>query len=155
MGRFILALAVCYIAVMGMGMMAKARGAELQLECMTMNLYHEARGEDPEGIIAVGKVVINRVNSKRFPNTVCQVVHQGGEKRRYRCQFSWWCDGQSDKATDREAWKNMIFYAKLMLNDSLTDPSNGALFYHTDSVEPYWAESMEQVATVGNHLFYQ
>lgn len=125
-----------------------------ELECMTMNLYHEARGEAPDGIIAVGKVVTNRVNSKQFPNTVCQVVHQGGEHQ-HHCQFSWWCDGRSDRATNQEAWKNMVFYAKLMLSDSLTDPSNGALFYHTDSVEPYWAASMEQVATVGNHLFYQ
>ena len=131
-----------------------AQADDAELQCMSMNLYHEARGEEPLGIIAVGKVVINRVNSKRFPNTVCDVVQQGGE-RLNRCQFSWWCDGRSDRAQDKEAWNNMVFYAKLMLNGSLKDPSGGALYYHTDSVEPYWAASSTHVATVGNHLFYQ
>lgn len=132
-----------------------AQAENSELKCLAMNLYHEARGEDVVGIIAVGKVVINRVNSKQFPNTVCKVVKQGGQKRRYRCQFSWWCDGRSDKALDKEAWQRMIYYASLVLNKDLGDPSGGALFYHTDSVEPYWAASKTRVVTLGSHVFYQ
>lgn len=129
--------------------------ADPNLECMALNLYHEARGEDPVGIIAVGKVVINRVNSKQFPNTICKVVKQGGQKRRYRCQFSWWCDGRSDKARDKEAWQRMVYYASLVLNEDLGDPSGGSLFYHTVSIEPYWASSKTRVVTLGSHVFYQ
>lgn len=132
-----------------------AQANESELQCMTMNLYHEARGEEPVGIIAVGKVVLNRVNSKLFPNTVCKVVKQGGQKRRYRCQFSWWCDGRSDKATDKKAWEKMEHYARLIFLSRIADPSGGSLFYHTVSVEPYWAASMTRVVMLGSHVFYQ
>ena len=67
------------------------------LRCMALNIYHEARGEPIEGKIAVGHVVLNRAASRRFPGQICAVVKQGGENRRYRCQFSWWCDGRSDR----------------------------------------------------------
>ncbi len=132
-----------------------AQADESELQCMTMNLYHEARGEEAVGIIAVGKVVLNRVNSKRFPNTVCKVVKQGGQKRRYRCQFSWWCDGQDDEPGDKKAWKKMELYAKLVFLNRIADPSAGSLFYHTVSVEPYWAASMTRAVTLGSHVFYQ
>lgn len=146
-------IALAFVAVANS---TPAQADESELKCMALNLYHEARGEDAVGIIAVGKVVLNRVASNKFPNTICKVVKQGGELRRYRCQFSWWCDGRSDRARDREAWKQMVFYAiRLLSDDRLGDPTVGATFYHTVSVEPYWAASMTRVATVGNHLFYQ
>ena len=46
------------------------------LMCMAMNVYHEARSEPIVGQIAVAQVVINRVNDKRFPDTICGVVKQ-------------------------------------------------------------------------------
>lgn len=132
-----------------------AQAENTELKCMALNLYHEARGEDAVGIIAVGQVVLNRVNSKQFPNTVCDVVRQGGE-RLNRCQFSWWCDGRSDRARDKEAWKQMVVYAILLLSDNrLGDPTVGAIFYHTVSVEPYWAASRTKVVMLGSHVFYQ
>ena len=142
------------IAVAFVATVTPAQADEAELQCRTMNLYHEARGEEAVGIIAVGKVVINRVNSKQFPNTVCDVVRQGGE-RLNRCQFSWWCDGRSDRAQDREAWNKMAFYATLVLSSEVGDPSAGSLFYHTVSVEPYWVASRTKAVELGNHVFYQ
>jgi spore germination cell wall hydrolase CwlJ-like protein len=89
---------------------------ETELKCMSENIYFEGRAEPMMGKIAIGHVVMNRIEDGRFPNTICEVVHQGpvkeswktrqhkdlpGEKRIYypiknRCQFSWWCDGQKD-----------------------------------------------------------
>ena len=89
---------------------------EHELKCMAENIYFEGRAEPMMGKIAIGHVVMNRIEDKRFPNTICDVVHQGPvreswktrqhkdlpkEKRIYypikhRCQFSWWCDGQKD-----------------------------------------------------------
>jgi len=132
-----------------------ARADELPSDtyCMALNLYHEARGEDASGVVAVGNVVLNRVASKRFPNTICEVVKQGGQ-RRYRCQFSWWCDGRSDKATDKRTWASMVLMAKKMLQGSIGDNTDGALFYHTNGVNPYWNVNMSPKMRLGAHIFY-
>jgi len=68
------------------------------LRCMALNIYFEARGEPFLGKIAVGHVVLNRIAHSRYPSNACDVIRQGGERRRHRCQFSWWCDGRSDNA---------------------------------------------------------
>ena len=89
---------------------------EDELKCMAENIYFEGRAEPMVGKVAIGKVVMNRIEDTRFPDTVCGVVHQGpvreswktrqhkdlpdSERKFYpiknRCQFSWWCDGQKD-----------------------------------------------------------
>ncbi len=132
-----------------------ARAEELPSDtyCMALNLYHEARGEDASGVVAVGNVVLNRVASKRFPNTICEVVKQGGQ-RRYKCQFSWWCDGRSDKAKDKRAWSMMVRLSKTLLQGSIGDNTDGALFYHTNSVSPYWNVNMSPKVRLGTHIFY-
>ena len=75
---------------------------------MSEAIYFEARGESIVGQIAVGNVALNRVHSKRFPNTVCKVVHQGvtykGHMIRNKCQFSYYCDGRPEKIKDAEAF---------------------------------------------------
>ena len=89
---------------------------ETELYCMAKNIYFESRAEGYVGKIAVGYVVMNRIKDNRFPNSVCEVVHEGpireswktrqhkdlmkSERRYYpiknRCQFSWYCDGERD-----------------------------------------------------------
>ena len=84
------------------------------IKCLALNMYHEARGQGSAGLLAVSSVVMNRVRDKRFPNTICEVVHQGPTRESWktrqtpdpndakfypiknRCQFSWYCDGRSD-----------------------------------------------------------
>ncbi len=66
--------------------------------CLALALYWEAKAEGPEGMLAVASVVLNRVAHPEFPDTVCGVVKQGGETP--PCQFSWWCDGASDRPTE-------------------------------------------------------
>jgi spore germination cell wall hydrolase CwlJ-like protein len=83
---------------------------------MAENIYFEGRAEPMVGKVAIGKVVMNRIEDTRFPNSICGVVKQGPVReswktkkdpdldkkdRKYypiknRCQFSWWCDGQKD-----------------------------------------------------------
>jgi spore germination cell wall hydrolase CwlJ-like protein len=87
-----------------------------EVYCMAQNVYFEARHESMIGKIAIAHVVMNRIESKDFPNTVCKVVKQGPIReswktrkypnlpkeervywpRRDRCQFSWYCDGHRD-----------------------------------------------------------
>ena len=132
-----------------------ARAEELPSDthCLALNLYHEARGEDTSGVVAVGNVVLNRVQSKRFPSTVCKVVKQGGT-RRYKCQFSWYCDGRSDKEKNKASWQEMVWLAEKLLNGSISDNTDGALFYHTSNVNPYWNVNMTLKVRRGGHIFY-
>lgn len=126
-----------------------------EVACLAENMYHEARNQETVGIIAVGFVVINRMNDVSFPNNVCAVVKQGGEKRRYRCQFSWYCDGKSDKIKNPQSYKQIEEYAKSILSGRLADPSGGAMWYHATHVSPYWANDFERTVQFGEHVFYK
>jgi spore germination cell wall hydrolase CwlJ-like protein len=130
------------------------RADRAQLRCLALNIYHEARGEPDEGKIAVAQVVMNRVESRRFPNSVCKVVMQGGERRRYRCQFSWRCDGRPDSPKDRGAWRDSWRVAQQVITRQLDDPTNGALWYHADHVKPYWRKAFTRGPKIGQHIFY-
>lgn len=125
------------------------------LYCLALNIYWEARSEPVEGQVAVAAVTLNRVESHRFPDTVCEVITQGGYARRHRCQFSWWCDGRSDDPYDPAAWQQSVALATEMLYAAAyEDPTNGALFYHATYVDPHWARQMTQQAHIGLHIFY-
>ena len=127
---------------------------EKALHCLAMNIYHEARGEPEAGKYAVGHVVMNRVSNSRYPDEVCKVVRQGGFKRRYRCQFSWWCDGKSDQPIDRAAWQTSKRIAYLVYAGFSVDPTRGAMWYHADYVSPYWRDAFTRSAKIGQHIFY-
>ena len=126
-----------------------------ELHCLALNIYHEARGESEQGKHAVGHVVMNRVTDRRFPRSVCQVVRQGGERRRNRCQFSWWCDGRSDRPRNRTSWDLSIDIAHEIIAGLSSDPTGGALWYHADYVQPYWRKAFKRGPKIGQHIFYQ
>ena len=127
---------------------------EQQLDCLALNIYHEARGEPSEGKLAVGHVVMNRVADRRFPGSVCAVVRQGGFKRRWRCQFTWWCDGRSDDPNELAAWEDSLYYARKVLWRATEDPTRGALWYHADHVAPAWRKQKVEGPKIGKHIFY-
>ena len=131
----------------------------LELNCLATNVYFESRGESESGQIAVAEVTLNRVLSNKFPNTICEVVHQGktrnGAPLRNQCQFSWYCDGKSDAIKNIEAWKDAYDIAIAYTKIKSTSITEGALFYHSKTAQPRWASSMELTATIDNHLFYK
>lgn len=122
--------------------------------CLTEAIYFEARGETFEGQIAVAEVVLNRVDSPRWPNSICGVVNQGTGER-YRCQFSYTCDGLPDTVTDQRAWDRAGHYAAAMMKDGPRILTNGATFYHATYVDPYWAQEFAITANIGTHRFYR
>ena len=126
-----------------------------ELLCLALNIYFEARGESEKGQHAVGHVVINRVSNPKFPNSVCKVVHQGGEQHLNRCQFSWWCDGQSDTPRNVASWHNSVRIARKIYLGSSSDPTGGALWYHADYVSPYWQTAFLRGPKIGKHIFYK
>ena len=114
-------------------------------------MYWEARGEGDRGMIAVGSVVANRVASPQFPSTVCGVVYQGGETP--PCQFSWWCDGKSDRPSDATQWARAQTLARDVIAGNASDPTGGALFFHSTRISNPW--NRPQAATIGGHVFYR
>ena len=125
------------------------------LMCLALNVYHEARSEPLQGQAAVAHVVLNRVASGRWPDDVCSVVQQGYEKGRFKCQFTWYCDGKPDEPTEILVWAKSVLVANQVLTGVVPDVTNGATHYHARYVNPYWSASLSKTVTYGSHLFYR
>ena len=137
-----------------------------QHECLAKNIYFEARNEPFAGQFAVALVTLNRVHDTAFPNTICEVVYQGihhadGFPKRDRCQFSWYCDGNSDEVRNQRAWQTVQKTANLaMLQYSSLkaeglDYTEGARYYHTYEISPRWSKTFPKVGRIGDHIFYR
>ena len=134
-----------------------------ELECLALNIYHEARGEDLSGKIAVAHVTLNRVNHKKYPDSVCGVVKQGVHYEnwkgnimpvRHKCQFSWYCDGRSDQVHENNAWTNSLDLAMDVMLGVHVDNTHGAThYYNPHKADPYWAQQYAMTAQHGNHVF--
>tara|TARA_R110000744_G_scaffold311814_3_gene419234 strand:- start:409 stop:810 length:402 start_codon:yes stop_codon:yes gene_type:complete len=125
------------------------------LMCLALNVYHESRSDVISGQYAVALTTINRVQSNNFPDSVCSVVHQGYHKGRHRCQFSWYCDGKSDKPYEELQWAMALLVASDVIQGNVTDFTKGSDHYHATYVKPYWAKQMQYVGQYGSHLFYK
>ena len=66
------------------------------LTCLTKAIYFEANTEPRVGMYAVAEVILNRVRSNRFPNSICEVVKQRTVQEYKLCQFSFYCDGKPE-----------------------------------------------------------
>ncbi len=133
--------------------------------CLAQNIYFEAGNQPFSGKIAVANVTMNRVNDLQFPNEVCEVVYQTKKWKtswsgnqipvRGQCQFSWFCDGKSDDPKDSITWLESIRVADLILQESVIDITDGALWYHADYIYPYWADHLNRVVQIEAHIFYK
>ena len=123
-------------------------------KCLADALYFEARGESVIGQFAVAEVIVNRANSSKFPDTVCGVVNQGTNKNRYKCQFTYMCDGLLESIDDKASYARAGKKAKMILWDVKINLTNGALYYHAKSVNPSWAKKLVRTGIIGDHKFY-
>jgi spore germination cell wall hydrolase CwlJ-like protein len=124
------------------------------IDCLGDAIYYEAGFEPLEGQQAVAQVVLNRVRDPRYPDTVCGVVFDGWEKRT-GCQFSFVCDGSYKRrppSYGQTAAARAV--AKKALAGAQIEELTTATHYHTDYVDPYWAPKLEEVTTIGRHIFY-
>ena len=126
------------------------------LFCLAQNIYFEARSQPLIEQVAVAQVVLNRVHSTKFPDTICGVVyHNKYPGKLHKCQFSWYCDGLADSPKNADAWLKANQIASLVLTPNFPDLVDGATHYHADYVSPSWARSQIQVGQIGSHIFYQ
>lgn len=122
--------------------------------CMAQAIYFEARGEPFEGQLAVAQVILNRVRDERYPNEICAVVFEN-ETWRHRCQFSFACDGRSDRPRDFSAWVSAIKTARMVGTGHLRDVTYASTHYHAEYVEPEWAARFHRTVKIGRHYFYR
>ena len=120
---------------------------------MALAMYWEARGEGRRGMEAVGWTILNRVASPEFPSTPCAVVFEGGE--RPGCQFSWYCDGKSDRPRELGSWRHAMLVAGDLMTRPGADPTGGALFFHAASIRTPWRRPRLRTAQIGGHVFYR
>lgn len=125
-----------------------------ELQCLAEAIYYEARSETRSGQKAVAEVVLNRVSSKHYPDTVCGVVYEGSE-RRTGCQFSFTCDGSMDKAPRGKSWQRSLDVAELVMVGGVKPMTNRATHYHTTAIKPKWSHTMRMTKRVGSHVFYR
>jgi spore germination cell wall hydrolase CwlJ-like protein len=123
-------------------------------ECLAEALYFEARGETVKGQFAVAEVILNRVESARYPNSVCAVINQG-TGRKYQCQFTYTCDGHPERIAEPRAWERVGKVAKMSLQSATRPLTDGATHYHTTAVNPGWASKYIRTAAIGVHRFYR
>lgn len=118
-----------------------------EISCLAENIYHEAKGEDLTGKLAVAQVTINRVNSDKFPNTICDVVYQKNSKL---CQFSWVCT--NNKIHNQDIFEESLIIAKIALKGERIMKLEKSLFFHNVNVNPKWKYTFK--TKIGNHKFY-
>lgn len=135
--------------------------------CLAQNIFFEARNQSLEGQVAVAWVTLNRMESSKFPATICSVVKQANKDKngkviRNQCQFSWYCDGKSDRIPGnkiaQKAWADAQLIADVVLLDwarAKESPVKNATYYHANYVNPYWADAFTQIAVVEDHIFYE
>ncbi|VAW22033.1 Mlr7408 protein [hydrothermal vent metagenome] len=131
------------------------RFSEREQWCLSTAIYFEARGESYRGQVGVAQVVMNRVKSRTFPNSICGVVFQN-KSWRNRCQFSFACDGIPDRVREPAAWAKAEEITQKVTSGEIYLPEVAdAINYHANYVYPAWAPRMKRLTQIGTHIFYR
>ncbi len=118
-----------------------------EMRCLAGAIYFESRGESLDGQLAVGRVIVERAKSHRFPDSYCGVVFQ-------RSQFSFVRGNRMPKIrTQSEAWRRAVAMAQIAHEGSWNSPVEGALFFHAAYVSPGWR--LKRLDRIDNHIFYR
>lgn len=113
---------------------------------LAMNIYHEARAESLEGKLMVAEVVFNRMDSNKFPDTVCDVVYDKG-------QFEW--VAKKLPINDTETFQEIYFLSGEILEGEVELPNTEALFFKSKNVKSSFHSKRKFLGAVGNHEFYK
>lgn len=111
--------------------------------CLAVVIYTEARGEPIDGQLLVAEVVLNRVQSPRYPDDICPVAYD-------KHQFS---GVKNEVDVDDPAFEIALELAvRAIQGDTL---GTDATHYHADHITPYWASKLTRVGKYGAHIFYK
>ena len=117
------------------------------VECLTKNIYYEARGEDHRGKYAVAHVTINRLKAGKWGDSICKVVYA-------KKQFSWTLAKKLPRP-DSLVWAESEAIARSVLAGYRVRGLAKSLYYHATYIkDPKWADPKSEVGQIGNHVFY-
>jgi len=149
----------------------KVKYTSADVLCLAKNIYFEAGVESTAGKLAVANVTLNRTLGANYPNSICEVVHEGIHRYnarieeyvpvRDRCQFSWYCDGLLDDPREGRTWESAQELAKKVLvnhyDKALIDITDGATHYHANWMETYpkWSKKKKIMASIDRRIFYK
>jgi len=119
-----------------------------EMECLAGAIYFEARNEPLAGQLAVGRVIVARTKSGRFPTTYCGVVYQPSQFSFVHRQH------MPAVAAQSPTWRKAVAVARIAHAGQLKTPAEGALYFHAKRVRPNWA-SHTKLAQIENHIFYR
>jgi len=137
--------------------LVKYKNIQHDIKCLALNIFHEARSESEAGQHAVASVTLNRVASKRYPNTICDVVYEkrwDRIRKRYVGQFSWTEFDQPPRLKSK-AWYRAWKIAEIAYKEKDKRKLKGAIFYHAKYIKPSWARKKKPLARIGKHIFYR
>ena len=134
------------------------RSYQKEMDCLAKAIYFEARGEPVKGQQLVAQVVLNRVDSEYYPDTICDVVYQNDHLKN-ACQFSFACDDVPDRIDEAAAYR---LAKKIAITSFRCDRTcrrlrsgiGSSTHYHADWVQPSWSQKLEKMGKVGSHIFY-
>ncbi len=129
------------------------KDGDAEWRCLAEAIYFEARGEPLAGQVAVGEVVLNRVDDPRYPDTICDVTHQGADTG--VCQFSYECDGKPETVVEFDAFETAGKLAHLLLSGRPRVMTGAATHFHTTAIRPSWSRRLVRIREIGDHIFYR
>lgn len=125
----------------------KVKYTKNDVECLTKNIYYEARGEDHRGRVAVAHVTLNRVKTGYWGNSICKVVYA-------KKQFSWTLAKKLPRP-DSKVWAESEEVARKVLAGHRVRGLSKSLYYHATYIkDPKWADPAHEAGQIGNHVFY-
>ena len=138
---------------------ANAAGRLTDFQCLVEAIYYEIGFGSMEERLAVGAVIMNRVEYSKTKTSICSVVHASttNSDGRKTCAFSYHCSASKTYANIRNAYvKQMCEYAAIAsIEGSVPIGLSKAISFHNDSVLPSWAGRLRFVRKIGTHLFYE
>ena len=114
-----------------------------QLECLSLNAYHEARSDGEKSMLATIFVVLNRTKDSRFPSTPCKVISQPN-------QFEWWGKGKTIKEPEMYDKAKQLVYE--VLEGKHKDFTKGSIYFNAHHKAP---KGTMCTIRIGNHSFYK
>ncbi|WP_226526983.1 cell wall hydrolase [Metabacillus niabensis] len=130
------------VASRGETISSKVNISEADIDLLARIVRAEAQSEPFEGKVAVASVVLNRVDSPKFPDTIRDVIYQSG-------QFQPVSNGEINKPADKES-RRAVFAA---LSDMRKIAKDSLFFYNPDIATNRWLDSRETAVVIGQHVF--
>jgi spore germination cell wall hydrolase CwlJ-like protein len=122
-----------------------AAASEAEINCLARVVLYEAGSEPRAGQLAVAEVVMNRVRSPRFPNSICGVIYQRGQFSAIR----------SYSPPRNARWSRAVALAREVAGGEARSVVGRALYFHASRVRPAFARTQARVAQIGGHIFYR